>query len=273
MNKTYPSDLSKKEWKAVKKLLPERGNPHRLKWKWREILNAMFYVLRTGCQWRYLPCDFPPWRTVYHYQRLWSINGLWEQLGNRLREILRQLSGRKAKPSALIMDTQTAKSTEVGGERGFDGHKRINGRKRFSLVDTLGWLMKAKVVAANLAETQVAQMALEHIQSDPRFAEVKRVWADQGFGGEPFCLWLKQTLGWELEITQGISKPGKPDFKVAPRRWVVERSIAWMARNRHMAREYDRCASMTEAWMWAAMVRLMLNRLQNYPSSTISNML
>lgn len=255
----------------MKKVLPKRGNPHRVKWKWRVILNAIFYVLRTGCQWRELPESFPPWRTVYHYHRLWSLNGIWEKINEELREVLRQLEGRNPRPSAVIMDNQTAKTTEVGGERGYDGHKRINGRKRFLLVDTLGLLLKAKVMPANLAETKIAQLALE--SADQQLPEVEIAWGDQGFGGEDFCSWLKETLGWELNITQGISKPGKPDFKVAPRRWVVERTIAWICRNRRMAREYDRLPQITEGWMWAAMTRLMIARLKKYSYQTISNML
>lgn len=268
MKRTYPSDLSKREWKAVKKLLPKRGNPHRMKWKWRVILNAIFYVLRTGCQWRNLPDSFPPWRTIYHYHRLWAKNGLWEQLNTRLREMVRQLEGRNARPSGVIMDNQTAKTTEAGGERGFDGHKRINGRKRFIVVDTLGLLMLAKVVAGNLAETKVAKAALEGVAKgvDEQFSEVEKAWADQGFGSEDFAGWLKEELGWELEISKGISTPGKPDFKVAPRRWVVERTIAWLCRNRRLAKEYDRQPYMTEAWMYAAMTRLMLARIKNISS-------
>ena len=182
--------------------------------------DALFYVLRTGCQWRQLPETFPPWRTIYGYHRRFCELGLWERLNTELRIRLRFLDGRKAQPTAVVFDTQSVKTTPVGGERGFDGYKKISGRKRFLLVDTLGLLSLVKIAPANMAQTKAAMAGLEKVNEV--FSMVTLAWADQGFGGEPFSSWLMKEVGWKLELTSGISTPGKPDFEVAPRRWVVE---------------------------------------------------
>ena len=141
-------------------------------------------------------------------------------MNTELRIRLRLLDGRKAQPTAVVFDTQSVKTTPVGGERGFDGYKKISGRKRFLLVDTLGSLLLVKIVPANMAETKAAMAGLEKVNEV--FSTVTLAWADQGFGGEPFSSWLMKEVGWKLELTGGISTPGKPDFEVAPRRWVVE---------------------------------------------------
>jgi putative transposase len=183
------------------------------------------------------PNSFPPWQTVYEYHRRFCELGIWEKLNTELRIYLRLLEKRNAQPSAVVFDTQSVKALSGGEERGFDGYKRVNGRKReqpvrcysvskkrFLLVDTLGLLLLVKVVPGNKAETKAAMFGLERVNEV--FDMVELAWADQGFGGEPLRLWMKQELGWDLELTGGISKPGKADFEVAPRRWVVERTIA-----------------------------------------------
>jgi putative transposase len=257
--KTYPSDLTKRERKILICLLFKRGNPHRQKWKWKIILNALFYVLRTGCQWRQLPETFPPWRTIYGYHRRFCELGLWERLNTELRIRLRLLDGRKAQPTAVVFDTQSVKTTPVGGERGFDGYKKISGRKRFLLVDTLGLLLLVKIVPANIAETKAAMSGLEKVKEV--FSMVTLAWADQGFGGEPFSTWLMKEVGWKLELTSGISTPGKADFEVAPRRWVVERTIAWLCRNRRLVCDFERVVAVSTGWVYAAMTLLMVRRL------------
>jgi putative transposase len=259
MKQTYPSDLTKRQWKYVKKLLPKRQNKHCLKWSWRIILNAIFYLQRTGCQWRFLPDSFPPWKTVYHYFRIWRLTNVWEDLNTSLRETIRVQAGRNPQPSAASIDTQVSTTTMVGGERGYNGYKRVNGRKRFLLVDTMGLLLKAKVVPANCSETDVAMVALEGLEL--RFPRLELVWADQGFKSWAFDAWMKGSLKWELELTSGLSKPGQVDFRPAPWRWVVERSIAWLLSNRRLARSFERLPETEEALMYSCMTRLMLNRL------------
>jgi len=168
-------------------------------------------------------------------------------------------SQRKAWPSAVVFDTQSVKALCGGEERGFDGYKRVNGRKRFLLVDTLGLLLSVKVVPANTTETAAAMRGLE--TPCETYGGVRLAWADQGFGGAPFRTWLKDTLGWDLELTSGISKPGKSNFEVAPRRWVVERTIAWLCRYRRLLCDFERLVQVGMGWVYAAMTLLMVRRL------------
>jgi putative transposase len=257
--KTYPTNLTKRQRNFIKPHLPKRGNKHRQKWKWKTILNAMFYVLRTGCQWRALPACFPPWQTIYDYHRRFCELGIWEKLNTQLRILIRLHDQRNAQPSAVVFDTQSVKALHGGEERGFDGYKRVNGRKRFLLVDTMGLLLSVKIVAANTSETKAAMIGLEG--ASKVYDKVKVAWADQGFGGEPFRTWMKQTLGWDLELTSGISKPGKADFEVAPRRWVVERTISWLCDNRRLLCDFERLVTVSTGWVYAAMTLLMARRL------------
>jgi putative transposase len=193
-------------------------------------------------------------------------------LNTELRICLRLREKRNAQPSAVVFDTQSVKALHGGEDRGFDGYKRVNGRKRFLLVErpkpvrcwcggknTLGLLLLVKVVPANTAEMKAAMIGLEKVNEV--FDMVELAWADQGFGGEPLRLWMKQELGWNLELTSGISKPGKPDFEVAPRRWVVEWTIAWLCRNRRLLCDFERLVVVSTGWVYAAMTLLMARRL------------
>jgi putative transposase len=267
--KTYTSDVTDQEWALIAPLIPAAkpgGRPRTT--DIREVINALFYLLRGGCTWRLLPHDFPVWQTVYDYFRTWRKVGLWERIHTVLRRQVRRQAGRAAEPSAAIIDTQSVKTTERGGEHGYDGGKKVNGRKRPVLVDTLGLVLKVKVPAANLSEAAGAKLLLTPgTLGCPR---LQPLWADMGYRGE-LLSWITQHLGWSVEIVQrprkwgrypvGVEPPPLPAFTVLPRRWVVERTFAWIGRHRRMSKEYDYLPESTEAWIYAAMSRLMLKRL------------
>lgn len=256
----YPTDLNDTEWAQIAPYLPEAsltGAP-RIH-SWRTILNGMFYIVKNGCGWRALPHDFPAWQTVYHYFRLFRLNGLWEQLNTAIREAVRTKEGRAPQASAMIADSQSVKSAEGGEKRGFDGGKLVTGRKRNLLVDTLGLVVLAKVTAANVQDVHAGKQLFAAVLQKPELlTRLQKIFADGGYRGE-LEDWVQENLQVVLEIV--LKLQGQKGFQVLPKRWVIERTFAWLSRHRRLARDYERLAESAEAFIYVAMIRLGLRRL------------
>ena len=256
----YPTDLNDTEWAQIAPYLPEASSTGAPRiHSWRTILNGMFYIVKNGCGWRALPHDFPAWQTVYHYFRLFRLNGSWEQLNTILREALREKEGRQPQASAMIADSQSVKSAEGGEKRGFDGGKLVSGRKRNLLVDTLGLVVLAKVTAANVQDVHAGKQLFEAVAEKPALlTRLEKIFADGSYRGD-LVDWVHSTWNAVLEIV--LKLEGQKGFQVLPKRWVIERTFAWLSRHRRLARDYERLAESAEAFIYVAMIRLGLRRL------------
>jgi transposase len=221
----YPTDLNDTEWAQIAPYLPEpsaTGAPR--KHGWLTILNAIFYIVKNGCVWRALPHDFPCWKTVYHYFRLFRQSGLWEQINTAIREAVREKEGRQPQASAMIADSQSAKSAEGGEKRGFDGGKLVNGRKRNLLVDTLGLVVLTKVTAANVQDVHAGKQLFSALVEKPELCtRLEKIFADGGYRGE-LIDWVQKNLNVVLEIVLKLGD--QKGFQVLPKRWVIERTFA-----------------------------------------------
>ena len=219
-----------------------------------------FYVTRSGCAWHLLPHDLPAWRTVYHYFWSWRRAGIWQAIHDSLRELVRLAAGRNPEPSAAVLDSQSVKTTEQGGVRGYDGGKQINGRKRHILVDTMGLLLMVVVTAANVQDQKGARLLLVALAT--RFRRVRLLWADGSYAGLPLQSWVRGLRKWRKLKLEIVRKPkGQQGFSVLPWRWIVERIFSWLGKQRRLKCDYERLPETTAALIHIAMIRLMVRRL------------
>jgi putative transposase len=257
MSEKYPSDLTDRQWQVVRQLLPPRRRRGRPPIHRRLIVDAVLYVVRTGCQWRQLPHDFPNWKTVYTVFWRWRRAGVWKQVHDALREKVRRSAGKKSTPTAAILDSQSIRTSEGGVERGYDAGKKITGRKRHVAVDTLGLVLAVVVHGCHWQDHDGACFVLMRLRKS--FRRLKVVFADAAYTRERLPAWVQETFGWLLQTV--LRPAGVKGFVVLPKRWIVERTFAWIVRYRRHCKDYERNPETSEAMIYVAMINLMSRRL------------
>jgi putative transposase len=254
----YASDMTDAEWALIARRLPGRrrlGRPRTV--DLREVLQAILYILSTGCQWRALPKEFPPYSTVQGYFYSWRDTGRWQKIVAVLVRQARRKLGSKPRPTAAVIDSQSAPTTQAGGPRGFDAGKRVSGRKRHIVTDTHGLLLAVHVHPANVQDCHGAVALLEQLRR--RFPKLRHVFADRIYRGKQLLTAISHCGPWTIEIVE--RPPGVKGFQLLPRRWVVERTFAWFGRCRRLAKDFEASAATEAAWLLVAHLRLLTRRL------------
>jgi len=249
----YSTDLTDSQWSKIEKFFKSRKRKHSL----REIINALLYIAKTGVQWRFLPQNYPKWELVYYYFRRWAAEGLIEEIHDTLRNLLRRKAGRKESPSLGLIDSQSVKSSCITTEKGYDAGKKITGRKRHIITDTMGFILAIVVHNANIQDRDGAKLVLKELQY--KYPLLKKILADGGYQGA-LIDWTLSVFGLTLEIVSKVA--GISTFSVIPKRWVVERTFGWFNFNRRLAKDYEVVNECSVAFVHLAMIRMMLNRIK-----------
>lgn len=254
----YSTDVSDEEWALIRPFMPRnQPNGRDMTTSMRDVVNAIFYQNRTGCQWRLLPSDFPPHGTVARYYYRWMRDGTWTCVLDSLRERHRRDEGKKSEPTAGIVDSQSVKVPPQKGQRGYNGHKRINGTKRHLLVDTLGLMLAIVVTAANRDDREGATLIAANAKT--KFPQLTTIWADSGYIGKKWHDWFLWWCNWTITIVKRTTTA--KEFEIVPRRWVVERTFAWLDRYRRLSKDYEILPQSSETRCQLAMIRVLTRRI------------